>query len=285
MRKGLQDASRSGRLCCVLLLIAGLASGSFSLAQEQSPSDLLSRASRNFSDTVVEGERARDAVRQFDRAVLYQGSGQEGLIPLKERSQELEQGLIGFSEQYNYLYPVVMGIPRNGERKPLTDEQEALKKDAEALRAIFGEEAVAYADGKFEWRGPKADGGLERPFGKGTAYLVLPRLKGDRSSPAAVHFYGLIDAVAPREASCEPEGFKLVVRAADDGTRYVTVFNLSATETREATCIVRGEFARGFDLAVGSGFPIVLQAEGGTTRFPVRLAPGEGTLIRLDMGS
>jgi hypothetical protein len=108
--------------------------------------------------------------------------------------------------------------------------------DGALMRAIFGDDVVAYEEGVFRWRGPEAGEGLECRYGRGRVLFAPHGLRVPPESPLRAKFYALLDRSAPRAAWCEPEGLKLLVREVESreppmtsrlATRYGVRFDKS----------------------------------------------------------
>jgi hypothetical protein len=89
-----------------------------------------------------------------------------------------------------------------------------------------------------------------------------------------------IEAATNRAASDDKNVFELVLRQ-QGSTRYLCVLNPNQDEAAESTVRVKGAFKSVTDLDYESGFPVAARIEAGCTTFPLRLEPGEATIIRL----
>lgn len=90
-----------------------------------------------------------------------------------------------------------------------------------------------------------------------------------------------IEAATDRAACDDKNAFELILRQ-QDGTRYLCALNPASDETAESTVRVNGSFQSVTDLDYESGFPIQARIEARHTVFPLRLEPGEATIIRLE---
>jgi hypothetical protein len=118
---------------------------------------------------------------------------------------------------------------------------------------------------------------LEAPLGKGQIFLSAVPLY-----PAHGLIREEIQKAVVSLARCDKEGvLYAVVREDARGHRYLGVVNSSSREALDSTVTVAGRYPQVTDLGVGDGFPVPSTVEGRFTRFPLHLAPGEGTILRL----
>jgi len=119
---------------------------------------------------------------------------------------------------------------------------------------------------------------LAAPLGRGRIIL------------SAVPIYGLgglirdeISRVVISPACGEKAGvLTTILREDRAGGRYLGLINTDAREALATRVVLAGIYRRITDLGVGDSFPVPVQVEGESTRIPVRLAPGEGTILRLE---
>ena len=72
----------------------------------------------------------------------------------------------------------------------------------------------------------------------------------------------------------------MVVRARGDA-RCLCVLDPSVDDPAESTVRVQGAFRTVTDLDYPDGFPVPATIDDGVTTFGLKLAPGEGTILRL----
>jgi hypothetical protein len=167
------------------------------------------------------------------------------------------------------------------------------KDDMRLVTTIFGKSEVRDTDpGKWKWSwnisepkqgvqlikdGDKLSGAFAR-YGKGTVLVATENFNNSLKKP----FFREIDsAIGLRSASCNRDSFELVLREDRHGHRYLFALNPSTREVRQDEVIVAGNYQHCSDLGIGSGIPIPVTQDGRTTRFTLRLEPGEGTAIQL----
>lgn len=102
--------------------------------------------------------------------------------------------------------------------------------------------------------------------------------KQDRSFARGVA--GQVAVATNREAYDDDSAFEMVLRE-QEGVRLLCIINPSIDEAADSTVHVRGTFVSVVDLDYETGHPISARRENGETHFPLRLEPGEATLIRL----
>ena len=118
---------------------------------------------------------------------------------------------------------------------------------------------------------------LEAPLGKGTVIM------------SAVPLYStwkyLLKRIAQRVPSLarRADGGPLhsLVREDARGVRYLCVINPDSAKPIDSRVVLDGRYARVTDLGIDGGFPVPVSLEGQTTTIPIRLAPGEGTVLGL----
>ena len=90
----------------------------------------------------------------------------------------------------------------------------------------------------------------------------------------------LLKSSTPRDYDIENHRLKAVVR--ENGEQlHVFLINPSESETLEDIFVIPGSFSQVVDLGCGAAFPVKADDREGQTRIPMRLAPGEGTVVRL----
>jgi hypothetical protein len=75
--------------------------------------------------------------------------------------------------------------------------------------------------------------------------------------------------------------FRLVLRHSSRYL-YLFVFNTDLRHARTDQVLLAGEHGGAVDLGFEVAFPVPTRVERGTTRLSLRLAPGEGTVVRLE---
>jgi len=165
--------------------------------------------------------------------------------------------------------------------------------DMRLVTTVFGKSEVRDTDpGKWKWSwnisepkqgvklmrdGDKLSGAFAR-YGKGK---VMVATENFNSSLKEQFFREIDSAIGLRPASCAQDSFELVLREDKHGHRYLCALNPSTREVRQDEVIVAGKYQHCSDLGVGSGIPIPVTQDGQSTRFTLRLEPGEGTAIQL----
>jgi hypothetical protein len=136
---------------------------------------------------------------------------------------------------------------------------------------------------RWEWAdgSVKLGGTLEAQAGPSKVVALLKplaQLKTDRdfSDKLAAQ----IEAATDRAACDDKNALELIVRQ-QGGTRYLCALNPNQDEAAESTVRVKGAFKSVTDLDYESGFPVQARIEADHTVFPLRLEPGEATIIRL----
>ena len=90
-----------------------------------------------------------------------------------------------------------------------------------------------------------------------------------------------IEAATDRPAYDDKDAFEMVLREQGD-VRYLCIINPSIDDASASTVHVKGEFAAVVDLDYEHGYPVPARRQNGETTFPLRLEPGEATMIRLE---
>jgi len=152
---------------------------------------------------------------------------------------------------------------------------------------IFGPGKLRFelADGKRpQWRLTAPAG--ETPVAARTAdseAIVLPRMFSELArKPGFVDdFLGRIEKATDRAAYDDGNAFEMVLRSRGD-TRYLCVINPGLDDPAESTVHVKGVFRSVTDLDFERGFPVAAKCSADSTTFPLRLEPGEATIIRLE---
>ena len=129
---------------------------------------------------------------------------------------------------------------------------------------------------------PAPHGGALRGRLGGSDVIVLLRRVCELApgSEALARLVTQIEARAPRAAWDDKNVLELVVRA-DGRTRYLCALNPGVDAAAESVVHVRGAFGSVVDLDCPEGFGVPAKQAGGVTSFPLRLAPGEFTVLRL----
>lgn len=135
----------------------------------------------------------------------------------------------------------------------------------------------------WEWRGDAAETGgmIESRIGP-SRVIALPKRFAQLKSQQGFtdSLLKQIDAANDRPACDDKNVFELVLREQGD-TRYLCVLNPDQDKPASSTIRVNGAFKSVTDLDYEQGFPIAARIEEGHTVFPLRLEPGEATIIRL----
>ncbi len=103
-------------------------------------------------------------------------------------------------------------------------------------------------------------------------------------SPAVLQklFYAELDrAIGSRPFVCAKNAFEVVLRDDGFGHKYLFVLNPHTREVRKDEFLLPGNFSQCLDLGIGSGVPMPVAINHGTTKFSLTLQPGEGTVIAL----
>jgi hypothetical protein len=170
------------------------------------------------------------------------------------------------------------------------------RDDLRLVKQVFGPSEVTDAQaGKWQWAWRIAHPSQNLlwqttdPSGKLTAALAsfgkgrVLVSTGPFSTPdLKSRFYEAVDlTIGSKPAWCERDSFELVLREDRRGHRFLFALNPDTREVREDRVRVAGSFAHCVDLGVGSGVPVPVSVGAVETQFPLRLHPGEGTVISL----
>jgi hypothetical protein len=93
-------------------------------------------------------------------------------------------------------------------------------------------------------------------------------------------FKGL-DRFSARAAHDAKDRFELVLRG-DGKNRYLCALNPNLDDEAEGEVAVRGQYGSVVDLDIPGGYPLPARHAGGETLFPLHLAPGQSTILRLE---
>ncbi len=154
------------------------------------------------------------------------------------------------------------------------------------MKAVFGQpppQLQLVGPKQEQWAVDPARPGLVdwRRVGESRAALVRQPFGALEREPETLReLISQIERRAPRAAADEGDRFEMVLREEGD-VRYLCVINPDLDEPGEGTVRVRGTYASVVDLDYERGFPISAATKDGATTFPLRLAPGEATIIRL----
>ena len=91
----------------------------------------------------------------------------------------------------------------------------------------------------------------------------------------------LVEANTPRDFHAAGGNFRVVARESRDHL-FLFVVNPDYYEAKEDRIILSGEYGDAVDLGCDAAFPVKTTFARGATAFDLRLAPGEGTVIRLE---
>lgn len=94
------------------------------------------------------------------------------------------------------------------------------------------------------------------------------------------HLMKFVEQYTTRDMVTKSGHFRLVMRESREYL-YVFVVNHDLYQPREDTIILAGRHAGAVDLGCDAAFPVKTEYSRDETRFDLRLAPGEGTVIRL----
>jgi hypothetical protein len=136
---------------------------------------------------------------------------------------------------------------------------------------------------RWQWRDDAKQPGevLESRAGKSTVVALLKPMAQLKSRRVVLdRLLRQIEDSADRDAYDDKNALELVLRQ-KDSSRYLWVLNPNPDNDVTTVVRVRGVFPSVTDLDYENGFPIASRAEAGQTVFPLRLAPGEATVIRL----
>ena len=155
------------------------------------------------------------------------------------------------------------------------------------LKKVFGDDCVEYTQDdntgvySFEWKGPSCTETLVRPFGNGKIMLVCPKPEGDLLGDFKRRLLGALHESAPRQAWCDSDAVRLVLRKDTNGHVYVTAWNLSITDQVNAILSIIGQYTKAEDMCIQGGYEFRPSISDETTQVRLIFGPGEGTIIRL----
>ena len=120
---------------------------------------------------------------------------------------------------------------------------------------------------------------LEFAYGRGRLLLFT------RCEPLPeVALIRLLNTTTPRDYTFQHHRLKANVRNAETHL-YVFLINTSESQAQEDVFIIPGRFCEMVDLGCDGAFPVKGVCVDGETHIPMRLAPGEGTVVRLTRSS
>lgn len=122
---------------------------------------------------------------------------------------------------------------------------------------------------------------LEGRVGPSPVIALAKPVRQFKTAPGAMD--GLvkqIESVALRHACDDGNVFEMVLRQ-QGRVHYLCVLNPNQDDAAAGTVRVKGAFKSVTDLDYERGFPVPARVESGHTVFPLRLEPGEATLIQL----
>jgi len=112
--------------------------------------------------------------------------------------------------------------------------------------------------------------------------LAPTRLGDLRHAPeVAASIVAHVEAATDRAASDDANAFEMVLRE-QGPKRYLCVLNPSLDDPAASRVRVQGAFRRVVDLDYDEAAPVPATVSEGTTVFPLRLEPGEATILRLE---
>jgi len=156
------------------------------------------------------------------------------------------------------------------------------------MREIAGSDAGTFSDDFRTWTAADtetfadtvalADGGrlLQTPHGQGR--LIVFTASDPLPTDALIK---QVEATTPRDFYSAGRGFRIVARESDDHL-YLFVVNPDYYADREDRVILSGQYGDTVDLGCDAAFPVKTTFARGSTAFDLRLAPGEGTVVRLE---
>jgi hypothetical protein len=146
-------------------------------------------------------------------------------------------------------------------------------------------EGNVFAQAEAAWRQ------AEEPETEGRSYAVVPCGKGQLvASPpvmavsdekARPELVKLITGAAPRAAWAESSRFEVVLRIAEDGGRYLFVFNPDVDNPAQDTVRVAEPARQAVDVTIPDGFPVRTRPADGGSAMDVQLGPGESAVLYL----
>jgi len=95
------------------------------------------------------------------------------------------------------------------------------------------------------------------------------------------HLLDLVKEHTPRDVSTASGLFRIVLRESDKHL-YLFVVNPDLYDAQEDEIVLAGEHPDAVDLGCDVAFPVKSRVSDGTTRLRLRLAPGEGTVVRVN---
>ncbi len=162
------------------------------------------------------------------------------------------------------------------------------RPDGRLMREIAGSDAGGFSEDFRTWTPTEtatfadtvsiADGGtlLQAPHGQGRLIVFTA------SDPLPTDaLFEQVETTTRRDFYSAGRGFRLVARQSDDHL-YLFVVNPDYYADREDRVILRGEYGDAVDLGCDAAFPVKTTFARGATAFDLRLAPGEGTVVRLE---
>lgn len=170
--------------------------------------------------------------------------------------------------------PYLMTAHGRGTVLMTLDGRAFARRGAAATEAHVGTEIGAAVTG--------ADADGAAAAGSDDRARPLKRDDDRRLPPAVTALYGVLERATVRQAHVADGNVEMVLRRqVEGGPLYVSVLNWDYTEALATEVVVRGAYADISDLSIEGGFPVPATVGDGTTRFPLRLGPGEGVMLRL----
>lgn len=160
--------------------------------------------------------------------------------------------------------------------------------DGRLMREITGSDAGQFSENFRTWQAADAatfpdtvsiaESGtlLQAPHGQGR--LIVFTASDPLPTDALVE---QVEATTPRDFYSAGRGFRIVGRESADHL-YLFVVNPDHYADREDRIILSGEYGDAVDLGCDAAFPVKTTFARGATAFDLRLAPGEGTVVRLE---
>lgn len=159
--------------------------------------------------------------------------------------------------------------------------------DGHLVKEILGDVSLAFNDTFTEWKYKDAgglkgavqvrdDGNLlDETCGKGRLFVFVS------SNPLPeTSLLKLVADHTQRDTATKNGSFRAVLRVSQNHY-YVFIVNPDCYESKEDTIVVTGKYGNAVDLGCDAAFPVKTTHAHGATAFRLRLAPGEGTVIRL----
>ncbi len=123
---------------------------------------------------------------------------------------------------------------------------------------------------------------LEVSRGGSRALLVTTMWRQAKADAKRVErIVAAIEAAAPRPVADDANGLEMVFREAGD-RRYLCVLNPNLDDRVTTTVRLRGAWRSVTDLDCDGGYPVPAKVAGQVTSFPLTMAPGEVTILRLE---